>query len=69
MRPIRLTIAVCCLFVVGALGTTTMFAVPRCNCKTSQGRVGVWNADRTDCQIIECAVDLEIEGLEGASDN
>lgn len=69
MRKIRLTIAVCCLVVVGAFGTATIFAVPRCTCQTSQGRVGVWNADRTDCGIVECAVDLETELPEGPPAN
>lgn len=61
MRLLKTTIAVVSLLIVCVVGTATIFAVPRCNCQTSQGRVGVWNEDRTDCQIIECAVDLELE--------
>ena len=61
MRLIKLTIAVCCLVMVGAFGTATIFAVPPCDCKTTAGRKGVWNADRTDCRIIECAEDLDLE--------
>jgi hypothetical protein len=67
MRLLKLTIAITSLLVVGFLGTATIFAVPACNCQTTANRKGVWNDGHTDCQIIECATDLELE-LELAAD-